>query len=743
MSEAAGDAHGETGKEQGLVPMDQLEVESTPAEPPTNDLSGFSSLPQHPPEPKPSTMRGDPDIEIPNTNDALNQDVSDLLGDLAIAPEAQPLEESNGQTLAAAVVLETASSTENEEDNGDGDVIVSTASTTDEDSALQTCFQGLSEKFEKTDSSVAAITSASMLEATRPTAEKESDDYVADYNGTGTGTDPAIGVGQTMQKIQQNPSKEADRTRIGTERVGNDFQMALAKIAALTNERDNALQLNEDLQKHNGRLPSERSTEADSNASLLVELQASLQVQMSSRAEAENKVRQMEGTVRQMEEQLEKISKLEDEVEALNANLVQVMADKSTLELEVSKQRDAREDFERKEILLNSRLNDAKKKEANKANAAERAEFQTANLNDELSQKKKELEEMTSGREKLEASLEKLKKKAVERVKASEDALAEERNLNEERKKKMKVFVETKAEELRMAKSQNEEMQREIEETRTTLRQTREKLEHVHAEWTASQTRNRELQRDMKLMQKNSEKMNKIGDTLEHELHKSAQETEEHKNKRLTAKHELMTILRTLEAERSVSGKLRDSIKFTFTPKALSQQQLLTESLKDFEIELKKLSLRFGKSLPPSSYPFLGGEAASGGGAFGLETNSKDSDLTGKESSQSKRRPTKSDWDSQRLLASLEGETQKVSQGIMALQSGVERLHVLLDDVGERSCASAIQDFLTMLAHQQQETAGYNNGSEGYDEATFEGSKQSGGERYGSLPGNESNGGLI
>ena len=79
----------------------------------------------------------------------------------------------------------------------------------------------------------------------------------------------------------------------------------------------------------------------------------------------------------------------------------------------------------------------------------------------------------------------------------------------------------------------------------------------------------------------------------------------------------------------------------------------------------------------------------------------------------------------------------------MALQSGVERLHVLLDDVGERSCASAIQDFLTMLAHQQQETAGNNNGSEGYDEATFEGSKQSGGERYGSLPGNESNGGLI
>jgi hypothetical protein len=82
-------------------------------------------------------------------------------------------------------------------------------------------------------------------------------------------------------------------------------------------------------------------------------------------------------------------------------------------------------------------------------------------------------------------------------------------------------------------------------------------------------------------------------------LSRSANETEEHKNKRLAAKHELMTVLRTLEVERDVSNKLRDSIKFTFTPKALSQQQLLKESLEEFEAQLLKLSQRLGKPLPP------------------------------------------------------------------------------------------------------------------------------------------------
>ena len=59
---------------------------------------------------------------------------------------------------------------------------------------------------------------------------------------------------------------------------------------------------------------------------------------------------------------------------------------------------------------------------------------------------------------------------------------------------------------------------------------------------------------------------------------RSTQETEAHELERLRSKNELMGVLKKLEAEQAVCSRLKDSIKFTFTPKALSQQQLLSES---------------------------------------------------------------------------------------------------------------------------------------------------------------------
>jgi len=194
-------------------------------------------------------------------------------------------------------------------------------------------------------------------------------------------------------------------------------------------------------------------------------------------------------------------------------------------------------------------------------------------------------------------------------------------------------------------------------------------------------------------MRKSSEKLHKMGDTLEHELVKSAAETEEHKNKRLTAKHELMTILRTLEAERNISGKLRDSIKFTFTPKALSQQQLLTESLKEFEGELLKLSRRLGRQLPPSQIQNDDADNNEGEGN-GQSGNASMNAASPGTAGRKKNIRGRSELDSDRLLSNLESETQKVSQGIMALTSSVERLHYLLDDSHDRSCMNVLTHVL-------------------------------------------------
>lgn len=342
---------------------------------------------------------------------------------------------------------------------------------------------------------------------------------------------------------------------------------------------------------------------------------------------------------------------------------------------------------------MSNRLNDAKKKEATKSNVAGKLERENEELKEGLEGAKVELKTVTAQKQKLEHSMEKLKKKCVERVKMAEAALIEERNLNEERKKKMKFFVETKAEELRSAKSGNDELRAELKETSGALRSVRGKLEHMASQFENASTKNRELTREMNRMKKNSEQLHQLGGNLELELQKSAQETEEHKNKRLTAKHELMTMLRKLEAEQAVSGKLRDSVKFTFTPKAMSQQQLLDESLKDFESELLKLSRRLGKPLPPSTQPDVqnyGEESESHGSADGPNGQGVDN---GK-----KKANSRSEWDTARLLSSLEHETQQVSKGIMAFSQAVERLNSLLDTSGEKTCVNTLNEIFGALA---------------------------------------------
>jgi hypothetical protein len=361
--------------------------------------------------------------------------------------------------------------------------------------------------------------------------------------------------------------------------------------------------------------------------------------------------------------------------------------EKDAMEQECKKLRNDRENYESKEIVLSNRLNNAKKKEANVSNAAGKLESVNEALVEELEQIKVEVTTLRAGKEKHETTLDKLKKKCVERVKLSEGALVEERNLNDERKKKMKIFVETKAEELRNAKTSNDELRKELDETLGALTSVRGKLEDMTMQYEKLVIRNREIIRDMNRMKKNSEHLHQMGDNLELELHKSAQETEEHKNKRLTAKHELMTILRKLEAEQSVSNKLRDSVKFTFTPKALSQQQLLTESLNNFESQLAILARRLGKTAPVINL---------------ASQNEDENDLiqgNGERNGQSdSKRGTRSELDTYRLLSNLESETQHVSKGIIAFQSAVETLHVLLDDSNEKTCVSALNDFFLALS---------------------------------------------
>lgn len=445
-------------------------------------------------------------------------------------------------------------------------------------------------------------------------------------------------------------------------------------------------------------LETNHHVKEDHQHDLLIEIQESLQNQMIIRAEAEHKLRTVTAELQSYKAKMEEYTFMEDEIEKYGIKLKQAIAEKISLEEEVQKLRKDREDMEQKEILLNNSLNEAKKAEASKSNALETENIKLAS---ELKTAREKMDVLEKEKEQMHNKMEQLKKKCVERVQLAESALMEERHLNDERKNKMKLFVETKTEELRVAKSSYDELRSELKETKEALHNVRGKLEHMTQQYESASTKNRELLRDITRIKKSSEQISLGQVNLQMELHKSAQETEEHKNKRLTAKHELMTILRKLESEQGVTTKLRDSVTFTFTPKAISQQQLLNQSLEDFETQLLKLSRRLGKALPPSinrienSVPHIFSDD-------NLESideiNGENDDTGNTQSSQGKKKPSRSEWDINRLLSTLDNETQKVSKAIMAFSNAVERMQSLLDESGDRTCVSTLNDMFLMLA---------------------------------------------
>jgi len=240
-----------------------------------------------------------------------------------------------------------------------------------------------------------------------------------------------------------------------------------------------------------------------------------------------------------------------------------------------------------------------------------------------------------------------------------------------------------------------------LEDARGKIRDARERLERNQSEISAKVSKIKDLQDQVIKMKKNSDHLHKIGDTLENELSKTAKATEEHKNKRLTAKHELMTILRKLEAEQGLCKKLNDSIKFTFTPKALSQQQLLQESIVHIETELLNLAKSRNKMLPPSPADVV---ACMNGEKFGeSRIAAVNGNVEGSALNDNSRQGPKLESDSNRHIANLENETKRVSQGIMALMSCVERLRLLITDTGEKSCMTVLTDFLAQAKIKQEQ----------------------------------------
>ena len=493
--------------------------------------------------------------------------------------------------------------------------------------------------------------------------------------------DPELPSFENKDSISQTPSLPDNSTITPTTAASlNDLQKANAKIAAL-------MQTNSLLSsKH-----QELQAQMNSQANVLEELQLSLQKQLEQCGELSHEKKNLLSSVEkeriEKEASLQKNAMLEEERQTL-------LSDKLRMSNEIQKLKEKVMELETRESTAIARLNESKKQEAIKSR-------EVVVLQSELASIKPQLAEFSLEKE----AIEKERAKYTDRASKVEEELKKELELNEERKKKMKEYVTTKAEELRNTKDTNAALRRELEEMRSQYKLNRDQLQDAISSLEMKDADLRILKSELERVKADSEVLHRMGNSLESELSRSAKEVSEHKHKRLEAKQELMTMLRKLETEQKSCKELKEKIKFTFTPKAISQQKLLNESVESLESALLRLSRRLGKPLPQRTITSTDSAGESGDQDEGRPM------LNGsKGRSASKSAPTSgklSEWDSSRLVQILEDETQHVSQSIMTLTSSVDRIYMLLEDpTGDRTCVSSFAD---ILSGRHQHTASVND----------------------------------
>ena len=339
-----------------------------------------------------------------------------------------------------------------------------------------------------------------------------------------------------------------------------------------------------------------------------------------------------------------------------------------------------------------SRLNESKKMEAIKTREVSALQTELNDLRPKYMAVTRERDKAVEERDALTSTLDKLKSKCVERVRVAEEALEKELELNEERKRKMKEYVTAKADELRRAKELSDALLLELEEIRRHYKSTREQLEESNNIIKQKDNTIDSLRQELNRLKTQSDSLHKMGDTLESQLTKSAREKEEHKHKRIEAKQELMSLLRRLESEQKVSKELKESLKFKFTPKTLSQQQQLSDGLEELEGAMLRLSRRFGKSLPPR--PEVATSTGEEGDREMTRLASADERPTRKNKSSSGKNI---EWDYAKLIEAMEEEQENVDKCIATLLDSLDRLNQLLAD-DSRSCISSLAEILTRIA---------------------------------------------
>jgi hypothetical protein len=487
------------------------------------------------------------------------------------------------------------------------------------------------------------------------------------------------------KKINEQAAKIEEQA-VRLKELENKLAQAEARAGSLQSQKDLSDKQHKDRQEE--------------SVAVLQELQDKLQKEQTQRAEAESKCLVANNQIDRLQKSIqEKEQQWEQQTLAWTEQLGGLEKENDALIAKAKQELEDRKEHERRERVLANKLNMLKKQQASKTDVEDVYEDDLRLLKDEVSAKTKRVAELEESEAALKDELSNEKSVSKTRIEQLEKAVREEKQLNDERKTKMKSFIEAKTEELREAKAEGASHQAELERNNQSMVDLNSRWKTLHAQWVQSQTRNRELQRDLNKIKMEYENRHKVEDSLNHKLSRSANETEQHKNKRLAAKQELMSVLGKLEAEREITSKLRDSIRFTFTAKAQSQHQLLQENLTEFNKQLEALARRLGRPIPLTGDPghqslsslvmaamdeserIEGDEAKSNGTQGGQDEKSNGA------SKEQKRILAETG----RLLGKLENETQRISQAILALTNGIEQMNILINGVGgEKTCFTSL-----------------------------------------------------
>jgi len=472
---------------------------------------------------------------------------------------------------------------------------------------------------------------------------------------------------------------------------GGDVAFKLANVDVKSNAFDT-----ENLESVNELYPDENTKcQLMKLESTLEELNSKIQIQISELEEKENKILELKTNIASLKASLN-FSK--DKKTSLEVLVSELTKENDSL---LCHKKDSCDVVKRLESKLISQMNEAEQNAAARAKEIAHEIEKVRSLGLELSTTAAKLE---GSEERLEKANQEVKE-ITARHKSTKEALDTERDLN----KKLH------AEESTMSRKEVLKLSTDLLGLQKVLTDTRNALDSSRTDLNAREEEIFVLKNEVKVLRSKSDHLNKNDRTLKSDLNSKVKEVEDHKSKRALAKHETMTLLRTLDSEREVSRKLTESIRLFTVPAVLTQQNDIVVLVGSMDESLDLLSRKLGVPDTPSTVPSL--RLTTSGNEESIKVD-KSIEITGLVTDTAG--PSQFAGDARvgrnsRVTSSgLDHKIGQLAEDVRAISFRVERLRVLADAANRKSCVGALKGAIFGVADATPDSAKMGRRGGGY-----------------------------